>query len=96
MVVGNLLLEVISSREELILQYRVVVVVPMLGAIVTLNTTSEINTLSPRRVTHLMLVGVVFNSIVHLECKGASTKSVSHADNVDTSHPIALKGNHNS
>ena len=48
------------------------------------------------RVFSLILVGEVCCSLVYLELRGASMESVSHVDNVDTSHLVALKENHNS
>jgi hypothetical protein len=94
-VVGNLLLEVINSRENLILQLKVVVLDHMLGTPSTLSTISAISKIGHHKVL-LMIVGVMFSSLVHLECRGLSTESVSHSDNADTSCPIALNGNHNS
>ena len=47
------------------------------------------------RVFLLVSVGVAISSLVHMEFRGASMRSVIHVDNVDTSHLIALKGTHN-
>ena len=70
-----------------------------LGAIISIamhNIISVTSLTSHLKVFLLMLVGVVFNIIVHLECRGFLAEIVSHVDNMDTSHPIALNGNHNS
>ena len=93
-VVGSLLLGLIILRKELILQHRLVVVVPMLGTITKLLVTSPISMIGHLRVFSLILVGVVFSSLVHLEFNGDLMESVSLVDNMDTSHLIALKGNH--
>ena len=94
-IVGNLLLEVIKSKEDLILQLRVMMVVLSLRTITTCNIISTTNMTDHLRVFSLILVGVVFSSLVHLEFRGASMESVSYVDNVDTSCLIALKGNLN-
>ena len=94
--IGNLLLGVISGRKELILQHRVVAVDPMLGTTTMLNATSPTSMIVRLRVFSLILVRVVSSSLVYLELRGASMESVSHVDNVDTSHLVALKRNHRS
>ena len=94
MAIGNLLLGVISGRKELILQHKVEVVVPMLGIIPRLIAASPISMIGHIRVFSLILVGVVFSSLVHLECRGALMESISHVHNVDRSHIISFKGNH--
>jgi hypothetical protein len=64
------------------------------GILSTPNTTSVTSMTNHHRVLILLLVGVVFSSPVHLECRGVLMENVFHVENTDTGHPFILNGNH--